>query len=160
MAIDKIQSESINLADNFAFTGTVSGAGGTTAPYVSVYRNGDQNLSDNTMTVIEFNVENVDSANAFDTSTYRFTPQTSGYYFVSFNVGIAQTADNAIDNIQVKIYKNGSVITGANARRDWDTNGINYVDQINTSLIVQLNGSSDYIDGRAKVDVTSGTGRI
>ena len=27
MAIDKIQSESINLADNFAFTGTVSGAG-------------------------------------------------------------------------------------------------------------------------------------
>ena len=30
MAIDKIQSESINLADNFAFTGTVSGAGGIT----------------------------------------------------------------------------------------------------------------------------------
>jgi len=28
MAIDKIQSESINLADNFAFTGTVTGAGG------------------------------------------------------------------------------------------------------------------------------------
>ena len=27
MAIDKIQAESINLADNFAFTGTVSGAG-------------------------------------------------------------------------------------------------------------------------------------
>ncbi len=26
MAIDKIQSESINLADNFAFTGTVTGA--------------------------------------------------------------------------------------------------------------------------------------
>jgi len=30
MAIDKIQSESINLADNFAFTGTVTGAGGIT----------------------------------------------------------------------------------------------------------------------------------
>ena len=28
MAIDKIQAESINLADTFAFTGTVSGAGG------------------------------------------------------------------------------------------------------------------------------------
>ena len=27
MAIDKIQSESINLADNFAFSGTVTGAG-------------------------------------------------------------------------------------------------------------------------------------
>ena len=32
MAIDKIQSESINLADTFAFTGTVTGAGGTNTP--------------------------------------------------------------------------------------------------------------------------------
>lgn len=31
MALSKIQSESVNLADNFAFTGTVSGAGGVTA---------------------------------------------------------------------------------------------------------------------------------
>ena len=30
MAISKVQSESINLADNFAFTGTVTGAGGIT----------------------------------------------------------------------------------------------------------------------------------
>jgi hypothetical protein len=30
MALSKIQSESVNLADNFAFTGTVSGAGATT----------------------------------------------------------------------------------------------------------------------------------
>lgn len=28
MALSKIQSESVNLADNFAFTGTVTGAGG------------------------------------------------------------------------------------------------------------------------------------
>ena len=31
MALSKIQSESLNLADNFAFTGTVSGAGEITA---------------------------------------------------------------------------------------------------------------------------------
>ena len=30
MAITKIQSESLNLADNFAFTGTITGAGGIT----------------------------------------------------------------------------------------------------------------------------------
>ena len=28
MPLSKIQSESMNLADNYAFTGTVSGAGG------------------------------------------------------------------------------------------------------------------------------------
>jgi|TARA_R100001480_G_scaffold104964_1_gene107521 hypothetical protein len=143
-------------------SGTATGFGGTTAPYVSVYRNGDQNLSDNTLTVIEFNVENVDSASAFDTSTYRFTPQTSGYYFVSLNLGIGNTADNSIDKVQVKIFKNGSGITGATSNRDWDANaeGLNYNDQINTSVIVQMNGSSDYIDGRALVDVTSGTPRV
>ena len=143
-------------------SGTATGFGGTTAPYVSVYRNGDQNISDNTMTLIEFNVENVDSASAFDTSTYRFTPQTSGYYFVSLNVGFGNTADNSIDKVQAKIFKNGSVITGAVSTRDWDANaeGLNYNDQINTSVIVQMNGSSDYIDGRALVDVTSGTPRV
>jgi len=29
MALVKLQSEGLNLADNFAFTGTVSGAGGS-----------------------------------------------------------------------------------------------------------------------------------
>jgi hypothetical protein len=35
VAIDKIQSESINLADTFAFTGTVTGAGGVNTPAFS-----------------------------------------------------------------------------------------------------------------------------
>jgi len=139
---------------------TFAVAGGTTAPYVSVYRNGDQNLSDNTLTTIQFNVENVDSASEFDTSTYRFTPQTSGYYFVSLNVGIGTTADNSIDKFQIKIFKNGSGITGATGQRDMDTNGFNYNDQMNTNVIVQMNGSSDYIEGKALIDVTSGTPRI
>jgi len=144
-------------------SGTATGFGGTTAPYVSVYRNGDQNISDATWTKIQFNVENVDSANAFDSSTnYRFTPQTAGYYFVALNLGIGNTADNSIDDVRARVYKNGSEITGVQARRDWDANaeGLNYVDQINTSTIVQLNGSSDYIEGFAYVNVTSGTPRV
>ena len=139
----------------------VSGVGGTTAPYVSVYRNGDQSISDATHTKIQFNVENVDSGGAFDSSTnYRYTPQTSGYYFVSVNLGTGVTADNAVDKILLTIYKNGSGITGALAIRDWDTVGINYNDQVNTSVIVQMNGSSDYIEAFAYIDVTSGTPRV
>ncbi len=144
-------------------SGTATGFGGTTAPYVSVYRNGDQNISDATWTKIQFNVEVVDSAGAFDSSTnYRYTPQTSGYYFVSLNVGIGNTADNSIDKHVAGIYKNGSAITGSVVTRDWDANaeGLNYQDQINTSTIVQLNGSSDYIEGYVQVDVTSGTPRV
>ena len=144
-------------------SGTATGFGGTTAPYCGAYRNGDQNISDATWTKIQFNTEFVDSANAFDSSTnYRFTPQTSGHYFVALNVGIGNTADNSIDDVRCRVYKNGAEITGVQARRDWDANaeGLNYVDQINTSTMVQLNGSSDYIEGFVYVNVTSGTPRV
>tara|TARA_B100001250_G_C19753338_1_gene768870 strand:- start:270 stop:794 length:525 start_codon:yes stop_codon:yes gene_type:complete len=48
MAIDKIQSESINLADTFAFTGTVTGAGGGKILQVKQQQNGS--LVSNTST--------------------------------------------------------------------------------------------------------------
>ena len=152
---------SIPSGVTIANSGTATGFGGTTAPYASVYRNGDQTISDATWTKIQFNVENVDSANAFDSTTnYRFNPQTSGYYFVSANLGTGVTSDNVVDKILLTIYKNGSGITGALGIRDWDTVGINYNDQVNTSVIVQMNGSSDYIEAFAYIDVTSGTPRV
>ena len=40
MAITKIQSESLNLADTYDFTGTVTGAGGVMTPAFSVYLSG------------------------------------------------------------------------------------------------------------------------
>jgi len=164
MAIDKIQSESINLADNFAFTGTVTGAGGANTPYFEAYQSSAQSgISSGTTTKITFNTERFDTAGNYDHSTnYRFTPQTAGYYYVQLNLGIGNTADNSIDSIYARIYKNGSDITGTNARRDWDANaeGLNYNDVINTSTIVQMNGSSDYIEGWGYIDVTSGTPRF
>jgi hypothetical protein len=45
MAIDKIQSESINLADTFAFTGTVTGAGGVNTPAFEAKLNTQINLT-------------------------------------------------------------------------------------------------------------------
>ena len=37
MAITKIQSESLNLADTYDFTGTVTGAGGVNTPSFFAY---------------------------------------------------------------------------------------------------------------------------
>ena len=55
MAIDKIQSESINLADNFAFTGTVTGAGGTNTPCFQAYASGTLAVNDSVYTTLAFN---------------------------------------------------------------------------------------------------------
>ena len=140
---------------------TQTGVGGNNTPSFMAFLSSDQTLSDNTWTKIQYNVENVDSAGAFDSSTnYRFTPQTSGYYFVSCNGTCGNTSDNSIDSFKLKLYKNGSEITSTQSRRDWDVTGINFNDSLHTSVIVQMNGSSDYIEAYMLVNVTGGTPRV
>ena len=84
MAIDKIQSESINLADNFAFTGTVTGASGTNTPNFFAYVSSNFNVSTDTETILAFNAELYDTSSAFNTSTYTFTVPSgqAGKYFL------------------------------------------------------------------------------
>ena len=118
-------------------------------------------LANDTWAKVSFSDEQYDIGSYYDpTTNYRYTPQTSGYYFVSANLGTGNTADNHTEKVILTIYKNGSGITGALAIRDWDPDGIHYNDQINTSVIVQMNGSSDYIEAFAYIDVSSGTPRV
>ena len=69
MAIDKIQSESINLADTFAFTGTVTGAGGVNTPAFMAYLSANQSISNSTYTKVQCNLEVFDTDNAYDNSS-------------------------------------------------------------------------------------------
>ena len=80
MAIDKILSESINLADNFAFTGTVSGAGGVNTPSFLIKKDSSQTLNDNTMTKITFTSEVSDTDNAFADSKFTVPSGKAGTY--------------------------------------------------------------------------------
>jgi len=73
MAITKIQSESLNLADDFAFTGTITGAGGTNTPNFLVYQNANLSIDSNVETKVNFNSVLYDTASGFNTSTYIYT---------------------------------------------------------------------------------------
>ena len=88
MAITKIQSESMNLADTYAFTGTVTGAGEPNTPTWMVERTSNQSVTQNAETQMIFNGEIVDSANAYDTSTGYFTCPSgqAGTYWVGGGV--------------------------------------------------------------------------
>ena len=84
MAIDKINSEGLLLSDDFAFTGSVTGAGEANTPAFSVYKSANFELSDVTETKYEFDTESYDTDNAFDNSSnYRFTVPSgkAGKYF-------------------------------------------------------------------------------
>jgi hypothetical protein len=108
MAIDKIQSESINLTDDFAFTGTVTGAGGNNKPAFFAYLNSDQNTGNASHVKVAVDTEVFDSDNKYDNSTnYRFTPTVAGKYMVFANLYI-QSSNGYLQHGTLKVYKNGS----------------------------------------------------
>ena len=59
MAITKIQSESLNLADDYTFTGTIAGAGESNTPAFVSYVGSNQSISDRTNTKVNFKVKNI-----------------------------------------------------------------------------------------------------
>jgi hypothetical protein len=149
MAIDKIQSESINLADTFAFTGTVTGAGEANTPAFSVYKSGNFELSDVTHTKYQFDSENYDTDNAFDNSTnYRFTVPSgkAGKYFFYMR---ARYNKGAVSEYAISIRKNGSEV----AKRYIYSGGtgtdiFNQIDYYTYDISCSLDLSAgDYVEG-------------
>jgi hypothetical protein len=149
MAITKIQSESLNLADTYDFTGTVTGAGGVNTPAFRAYLGSNQNISNATNTKIQINTENFDTAGAYDNSTnYRFTPQTAGKYFVYAQLAFSSTVlAMRVKTGKTMIYKNGSLLA-QNINQPADGSSSNYSNQflLLTQTVVEMNGSSDYLE--------------
>ena len=158
MAIDKIQSESINLADNFAFTGTVTGAGGVNTPAFEAYLSSTQSASDNSWTKIQINTEVFDTASAYDNSSnYRFTVPSgqAGKYFVYGMAQLYGTYD-ANDISRLAIYKNGSRVIGMSSDNRHD--GTRVV-PASVHTVMDLS-ASDYLELYALIDVSSASPEI
>jgi len=136
----------------------VSGIGGQSTPYFVAYLGSEQQVSDNTSTKVQFNTELIDSDNAYDNSTnYRFTPQTAGKYFVAAAVAGTGYGLGVIGDMIVQVYKNGGVYL--NARHNAADNN-QYWLQPTVNAIVDMNGSSDYLEVYATLDISSGTPRF
>ena len=115
-------------------------SGGSSGPTFKAYRaTSGQSFTQNTVTKIQFNAEEWDTASSYDpTTNYRFTPTTSGYYSVNLNVYI-QTGGTG--DSQMSLRKNGSSVLTAY----FGSSPSNYSPAVNG--LVFLNGSTDYIEG-------------
>jgi len=71
----------------------------------SVYLSADQSIPNTTITQIEFDTENYDLGNDFDTSTHKFTAPISGYYSIKSRA-TAEVPDDATFIMRIRI--NGS----------------------------------------------------
>jgi len=157
MAIDKIQSESINLADNFAFTGTITGAGGDNTPSFGATMSADQNsLSSDTLTLVAFNTEvwDTDSAYTNTSSNYKFTVPSgeAGKYFITSHIHIRTSGSYQTKDI--RLYKNGSFLTQHNLQMASDYLRHDFTNNASITTVQNL-AEGDYIQVYAKSkDVT------
>ena len=158
MAITKIQSESLNLADDFAFTGTITGAGGTNTPAFEAYVSSNQSVSNFTTTKALCNTENFDTDGCYDNTTnYRFTPTTAGKYLVYCQIyGDVGNADDWNYTITI-LRKNGSSIKSARTdlRNAPGREGSTFL-----STVVDMNGSTDYVELWGQVYAQDGAGML
>ena len=134
-----------------AATGTVMVSGNM--PAFSAYRSGsDQTFSSTTWTKLQFNSEYLDTANCYDpTTNYRFTPNVAGYYLFTLTPLIS--AASSFTEVYIQLYKNGA---GINQYALWSlTTGVFNTIAPSIQSIVEMNGTSDYMEGYAYVGATS-----
>ena len=131
-----------------------TGFGGDNTPYFVAYRSGNQtSLTNSGYTALVMNAEVVDSANAFDTSTGRFTPQTAGYYYLTAGCTVVPDSNTQENNLGIFKNTNGDPEV-ANKTKLGSANLSAHTSVV--SGIIQLNGSSDYVQPKIYLLSTSG----
>ena len=123
-------------------------------PAFEAYLSADQGVNDGETTKAEVDVKVFDTDNCFDTSTHRFTPTVAGRYFVYAKVCMSGSADASVRDTQTRIHKNGN----SYAVSDWryDNNDIARGSP-NTIAIVNMNGTTDYLEMFGYINITSGS---
>ena len=124
MALSKIQAESMNLADTYAFSGTVSGAGGGKILQVV------QAVSSTNQTTTSSSFVNYSHTNA------AITPSSSSSKILvlsTHNTNIYQNNDLDAQGRFV-IYRDGSAISAENYVRHYDYGGNGHLGHSNTVI--------------------------
>jgi len=118
---------------------------------------GGQSVSDNTVTLVQANTEVYDTDSAYDTSTYRFTPQVAGKYLVYGSIQNESGSGTNLNASYLYFKKNGTNILETS--NDYYNNQIR-ADIITGDMIVDMNGSTDYVELYGRIDSISGSGQL
>jgi len=131
-------------------------------PAFEAYTTAFQSVTEAAYTKLTFATEEFDSDGNYDNSTnYRFTPTTAGKYFVYAKVRTDPSSYENERSSNLLIYKNGSSVsktstdsmTGGNTSTDGATSSTH-----NITAIIDMNGSSDYLEVYGKLNTWSDSG--
>jgi len=134
--------------------------GGANTPAFMATTSSQQTLSNNTLTKIEFATEVVDTDNCYDPSTnYRFTPTTSGKFNIFLVASMETTGGVSTANFGIlRLYKNGSTLLHQSYHDNSNNNG--YAIALSVNAIVDMNGSSDYLEAFVYANASSGAIKV
>lgn len=154
LTLPAITGNVITSSDSNTVTQTMinrAGFYGGFGPAFSVWRStSNQSVTTSTWSKINFNAEEFDTANCFDSTTnYRFTPNVAGYY--QFTVSAGCTVSSTVSGIG--LFKNGAPFKYLTI--SYISTSPNNVQ--NGSVLCYLNGSSDYVEGYFYSNGTSPT---
>ena len=143
------------LTSNGSGTLTTNNIGGDNTPMASAYLSADQTISHETWTKVQLNTEILDSDGTYDNSSnYRFTPASTGYYLINAGTTLKFTQDTIVDSY-MSIYKNGS--QGALSEEYGNDSSKETWRNHNLSIIVNVTSTSDYYELYAYGDPSSGS---
>lgn len=122
----------------------------------AVKKNSDvQTLSNVTYTKVTFDTELFDTNNNFANS--RFTPTVAGQYFFHADLHHYNSASGATTIRNTVLYKNGSAHTFTLRT---ENNAPGYTIKVACTAIIEMNGTSDYVEVYARGQFSSGTYQI
>ena len=134
-------------------SGTANGFGENNTPSWLVRYNGEQSLGDYTTTKVTWNIEEIDTDNAFASDKFTVPSGGAGKYYIFTALHNKGTNFSSVIKTDLKIYKNGSSV--AFAAQDFRNN---YTNQTGSTISTILDLSvSDYIEVCTAVDIDSGT---
>ena len=107
-----ITDSELKLDDDYAFTGTITGAGGNNTPYFYGKKASDQAITRNTTTrITSFTTNEIDSAGAFNGTTFTVPSGQAGRYYFHMSVSTDFTGVGSDgERMLLYFYINGSSV--------------------------------------------------
>tara|TARA_R100000406_G_scaffold7324_1_gene4847 strand:+ start:613 stop:1161 length:549 start_codon:yes stop_codon:yes gene_type:complete len=118
---------------------------------------GDTTISDVTVTLVPFNVVTFDTNSCYSTTTYKFTPNVAGKYYVYCSVMADAIGGSDLRRTSARIYKNDAHYKSV----QWlqDTNRARQQNPYVVGLI-DMNGTTDNLSVYAYLDDNSGSPKL
>lgn len=150
--------ETISIPSGASLTVPNGGLTGQNYPAFEVIKSSNQIVTDGSTTKVTFDTEILDTDNAYDTSTSKFTVPSgqAGKYFIYSGLTHRSATSGQISDCRTVIYKNGSQYKGTFLIFGGTTG---YYLSLNTFSIMDLS-VGDYIEIYGLINVGSGTAQI